>query len=220
MNYDQKAHDYFSNIRLDLIRLIDPKSKDLKVLEVGAAYGETLNYLKQNGIAKQAVGIDIFEDKTNSNNYKKIDRFIFGNIEEIEFPEYENYFDLILLPDVLEHLIEPKKVLDKLKKYLSQNGTIIVSMPNIRHYSAINKIFFKGNFKYEESGLFDYTHMRFYCRKNIQELLESSGFKVLKEESSIKNYKGKSITKIINSLTFGLMEEFFSLQYFYVIKNR
>lgn len=219
MNYDQKAHDYFSNIRLDLIRLIDPKSKDLKVLEVGAAYGETLNYLKQNGIAKQAVGIDIFEDKTNSNNYKKIDRFIFGNIEEIEFPEYENYFDLILLPDVLEHLIEPKKVLDKLKKYLSQNGTIIVSMPNIRHYSAINKIFFKGNFKYEESGLFDYTHMRFYCRKNIQELLESSGFKVLKEESSIKNYKGKSITKIINSLTFGLMEEFFSLQYFYVIKN-
>jgi 2-polyprenyl-3-methyl-5-hydroxy-6-metoxy-1,4-benzoquinol methylase len=220
MNYDQKAHDYFSNIRLDLIRLIDPKSKDLKVLEVGAAYGETLNYLKQNGIAKQAVGIDIFEDKTNSNNYKKIDRFIFGNIEEIEFPEYENYFDLILLPDVLEHLIEPKKVLDKLKKYLSQNGTIIVSMPNIRHYSAINKIFFKGNFKYEESGLFDYTHMRFYCRKNIQELLESSGFKVLKEESAIKNYKGKSITKIINSLTFGLMEEFFSLQYFYVIKNR
>lgn len=219
MNYDQKAHDYFSNIRLDLIRLIDPKSKDLKVLEVGAAYGETLNYLKQNGIAKQAVGIDIFEDKTNSNNYKKIDRFIFGNIEEIEFLEYENYFDLILLPDVLEHLIEPKKVLDKLKKYLSQNGTIIVSMPNIRHYSAINKIFFKGNFKYEESGLFDYTHMRFYCRKNIQELLESSGFKVLKEESSIKNYKGKSITKIINSLTFGLMEEFFSLQYFYVIKN-
>jgi 2-polyprenyl-3-methyl-5-hydroxy-6-metoxy-1,4-benzoquinol methylase len=219
MNYDQKAHDYFSNIRLDLIRLIDPKSKDLKVLEVGAAYGETLNYLKQNGIAKQAVGIDIFEDKTNSNNYKKIDRFIFGNIEEIEFPEYENYFDLILLPDVLEHLIEPKKVLDKLKKYLSQNGTIIVSMPNIRHYSAINKIFFKGNFKYEESGLFDYTHMRFYCRKNIQELLESSGFKVLKEESAIKNYKGKSITKIINSLTFGLMEEFFSLQYFYVIKK-
>lgn len=219
MNYDKKSTDYFSFIRLDLINLIDKNSKNLKVLEIGAAYGETLYYLKQNEIASEVVGVDLFEDVKNKQNYKNLDKFIFGNIEEIELNEYENYFDLILLPDVLEHLIEPKKVLDKLKKHLTQEGKIILSMPNIRHYSALNKIFIKGDFKYEESGLFDYTHMRFYCRKNIQELLEASGYTILKEESSIKNYKGKSITKIINSLTFGLLEEFFSVQYFYVIKK-
>jgi 2-polyprenyl-3-methyl-5-hydroxy-6-metoxy-1,4-benzoquinol methylase len=219
MNYDKKSTDYFSFIRLDLINLIDKNSKNLKVLEIGAAYGETLYYLKQNEIASEVVGVDLFEDVKNKQNYKNLDKFIFGNIEEIELNEYENYFDLILLPDVLEHLIEPKKVLDKLKKYLTQEGKIILSMPNIRHYSAMNKIFLKGDFKYEESGLFDYTHMRFYCKKNIQELLEASGYTILKEESSIKNYKGKSITKIINSLTFGLLEEFFSVQYFYVIKK-
>jgi 2-polyprenyl-3-methyl-5-hydroxy-6-metoxy-1,4-benzoquinol methylase len=218
MNYDKKSTDYFSFIRLDLINLIDKNSKNLKCLEIGAAYGETLYYLKQNGIASEVVGVDLFEDVKNKKNYKNLDKFIFGNIEEIELNEYENHFDLILLPDVLEHLIEPKKVLDKLKKYLTQEGKIILSMPNIRHYSALNKIFIKGDFKYEESGLFDYTHMRFYCRKNIKELLEASGYTILKEESSIKNYKGKSITKIINSLTFGLLEEFFSVQYFYVIK--
>jgi 2-polyprenyl-3-methyl-5-hydroxy-6-metoxy-1,4-benzoquinol methylase len=220
MNYDKKSTDYFSFIRLDLINLIDKNSKNLKVLEIGAAYGETLYYLKQNKIASEVVGVDLFEDVKNKQNYKNLDKFIFGNIEEIELNEYENYFDLILLPDVLEHLVEPKKVLDKLKKHLTQEGKIILSMPNIRHYSALNKIFIKGDFKYEESGLFDYTHMRFYCRKNIQELLEASGYTILKEESSIKNYKGKSITKIINSLTFGLLEEFFSVQYFYVIKKQ
>ena len=219
MNYDKKNADYFSNIRLDLIDLINKDSKNLKVLEIGAAYGATLYYLKQNGIAGEAVAVDLFEDKNNKQNYKQVDHFIFGNIEEIELNQYNNYFDLILLPDVLEHLLEPKPVLNKLKNYLKHDGEIIVSMPNIRHYSAINKIFFKGDFRYEESGIFDYTHLRFYCRKNIKELLETSGYRVVKQQSSIKSYQGKSFSKIINLITFGFFEEFFSYQYFFVIKK-
>jgi 2-polyprenyl-3-methyl-5-hydroxy-6-metoxy-1,4-benzoquinol methylase len=219
MNYNEKAPDYFSNIRKDLINLIDANAKDLKILEVGAAYGETLYYLKQNGIAAEVVGVDIFEDKKNKQNYKPLDRFIFGDIEKIELPEYLQHFDLILLPDVLEHLFEPKSVLETLKKYLKEDGKIIISMPNIRYYSALYKIVFKGDFRYEESGIFDYTHVRFYCRKNIQELLETAGYKVLKQESSIKNYQGKSISKLINLITFGIFEEFFSTQYFFVVKK-
>lgn len=219
MNYNEKAPDYFSNIRKDLINLIDANAKDLKILEVGAAYGETLYYLKQNGIAAEAVGVDIFEDEKNKQNYKPLDRFIFGDIEKIELPEYNQYFDLILLPDVLEHLFEPKSVLETLKKYLKEDGKIIVSMPNIRYYSALYKIVFKGDFKYEESGIFDYTHVRFYCRKNIQELLETAGYTILKQESSIKNYQGKSLSKLINLITFGIFEEFFSTQYFFVVRK-
>ena len=219
MNYNEKAPDYFSNIRKDLINLIDANAKDLKILEVGAAYGETLYYLKQNGIAAEAVGVDIFEDTKNKQNYKPLDRFIFGDIEKIELPEYNQYFDLILLPDVLEHLFEPKSVLETLKKYLKEDGKIIVSMPNIRYYSALYKIVFKGDFKYEESGIFDYTHVRFYCRKNIQDLLETAGYTILKQESSIKNYQGKSLSKLINLITFGIFEEFFSTQYFFVVRK-
>jgi SAM-dependent methyltransferase len=219
MNYDKKGADYYSNIRLDLINLIDKKSQNLKVLEIGAAYGETLFYLKQNGIASEVVGVDIFEDAKNKQNYKPLDQFIFGDIEKIDLPEYFQHFDLILLADVLEHLFEPKSVLETLKKYLKEDGKIIISMPNIRYYSALYKIVFKGNFKYEESGIFDYTHVRFYCRKNIQELLETAGYKVLKQESSIINYQGKSIAKLINLITFGIFEEFFSTQYFFVVKK-
>lgn len=219
MNYNEKAPDYFSNIRKDLISLISSDKKGLKILEVGAAYGETLYYLKQNGIASEAVAVDIFEDTKNKQNYKSIDRFIFGDIEKTELPEYHQHFDLILLPDVLEHLIEPKRVLEKLKMYLKEDGQIILSMPNIRHYSAIKKIVLKGDFRYEESGIFDYTHMRFYCRKNIQELLETTGYKVVKQQSSIKNFNGKSLTKLINLITFGVFEEFFSYQYFFVVRK-
>ncbi|WP_430399720.1 class I SAM-dependent methyltransferase [Flavobacterium sp.] len=217
MNYDNKDSSYYSNVRLDLIKLIDVNKKNIKVLEIGAAYGETLHYLKQNGYALETVAVDLYEDKNNKNKYKEVDNFIFGNIEEIELYQYNNYFDLILLPDVLEHLIEPKIVLNKIKNCLKENGEIIVSMPNIRHYSAIKKIFLKGDFSYEESGIFDYTHMRFYCRKNIQELLETSGYKIIKQESSIQNFKGRSFTRILNKISLGLFEEFFSYQYFFVI---
>jgi SAM-dependent methyltransferase len=219
MNYDQKGQDYFSYIRLDLINLLDKAHQNRKTLEIGAAYGETLFFLKQNQIASEAVGIDIFEDVKNPERYKKIDRFIYGNIEELDFPEYENHFDLILLLDVLEHLIEPQITLSKVHKYLNNGGEIVVSMPNIRHYSAMNKIFFKGDFRYEESGIFDYTHRRFYCKKNIIELLEKANFKIVKTQSSIKNYSGRSMAKTINLITFGLFEEFLSTQYFFVIKK-
>ncbi len=187
-------------------------------MEIGAAFGETLFHLKEIGVATEAVGVDLFED-ADKNNYKKIDRFIFGNIDQLELPEYKDYFDLVLLPDVLEHIDEPKKTLIKIKEYLKIDGEVIVSMPNIRHYSAFVKIFIKGDFRYEESGIFDYTHVRFYCRKNIAELLESAGFKIIHSEGSIRNFKGKSTAKIINILTFGLFEGFLSTQYFFRIKK-
>ncbi len=215
MNYDKKNSDYFSNIRLDLVQFIRNES-NLKVLEIGAAYGETLFYLKENGFASEAVGVDLFEDKKNPQNYKSIDNFIFGNIEEIYLEQYVNYFDVIFLPDVLEHLLEPKNVLNKISQYLKNDGKIIISMPNIRHYSALNKIFIKGDFQYEESGLFDYTHLRFYCKKNIIQLIEQSKYKVIAEQSSIKNYKGKSFAKLFNKITLGVFEEFLSYQYFFV----
>jgi 2-polyprenyl-3-methyl-5-hydroxy-6-metoxy-1,4-benzoquinol methylase len=217
MNYENKDSSYYSNVRKDLVNLITQPS-GLAVMEIGAAYGETLFYLKEIGVAKEAVGIDLFED-SNKSNYKKVDHFIFGNVDQLQLPQYNNHFDLILLPDVLEHIDEPKKTLIKIKEYLKNDGEIIVSMPNIRHYSAFMKIFVKGDFKYEESGIFDYTHVRFYCKKNIQELLESAGYKIIRSEGSIRNFKGRSVAKIVNQITFGIFEEFLSTQYFFKIKK-
>lgn len=215
MNYDSKNPGYYANIRHDLVNFLGNGPKALRVMEIGAGYGETLHYLKQQGIAAEAVGLDIFEDIKNRENYKPVDRFIFGDIEKVDFPEYEAYFDIIFLADVLEHLIEPIGVLEKVKYYLKIDGAIIVSMPNIRHYSAFKKIFIQGNFRYEPSGLFDYTHMRFYCKKNMEELLQKGGFTIVETKSSIKNYKGKSGAKVLNKVTFGLLEQYLSIQYFF-----
>lgn len=217
MNYENKESDYYSNVRLDLVELID--KKNIKVLEIGAAYGATLFHLKNKGIAKEAVGVELFEDIKRSEKYKNIDRFIFGDINRLDMSEFNNYFDLIMLPDVLEHILEPKITLDKIKKLLKSDGEVLVSMPNIRHYSAFIKVFLKGNFKYEKSGIFDYTHVRFYCKNDMKNLFDSSGFKILYTKSSIRNYKGKSFAKVLNIITLRLFEEFFSTQYFFKLSK-
>ncbi|PDS23407.1 class I SAM-dependent methyltransferase [Flavobacterium branchiophilum] len=219
MNYENKLEGYYSNIRLDLVRLIQRKDKELKVLEIGAAYGETLYYIKNSGIASEVVGVDLFKDEQHPERYKQLDNFIFGDIQSLNMEQYYNYFDVILLPDVLEHIIEPLPVLEKVKQMIKQEGEIIISVPNIRHFSAFVKIFIKGNFEYQDSGIFDFTHMRFYCKSDLIRLVEKANYKVQLVEGSIKNYDKNSITKIINRLTFGFFEEFFSIQYFVKVKK-
>lgn len=213
MKYEEKDQSYYSNVRSDLLSMLPLSSKGIKVLEIGAGSGSTLVYLKENGIAKEVVGIDIPESKRQSKS-KLIDKFIYGDIEKLNLDEYEKYFDCILLADVLEHLVFPNVVLDKVKHLLKEQGMILVSIPNVRHYKTFKNVFIKGDFAYEESGLFDYTHLRFYCKKNIESLMTLNGFEIQKMISALRVYKGRSIAKLINKITFGFFEEFLTVQYF------
>ncbi|MFN3907420.1 MAG: class I SAM-dependent methyltransferase [Flavobacterium sp.] len=221
MNYENKEASYYANIRKDIIEFgFEKNQKYNTVLEVGAGYGETLNYLKTNNFAKKVVGMELFQDTKHPERYQPLVDFIFGDIEKLEVSEYAQKFDVILLPDVLEHLWTPTIALQKAKEMLSQNGFLLVSMPNIRHYSAFFQIFIKGSFKYQPSGIFDYTHARFYCKSDMIQLLQNNGWRVEKTESTISTYKGFSIAKIINKITFRIFEQFLTPQYlFKLVKN-
>jgi 2-polyprenyl-3-methyl-5-hydroxy-6-metoxy-1,4-benzoquinol methylase len=216
MNY--KNESYYSNVRIDLVRLITKKD-NFRVLEIGAGYGETLRYLKESKGAKEVTGVDLNYDESKKDSYNQIDNFIFGDIEEMSLDEYPNYFDVIVLADILEHLKNPNEVLKKLKRNLKKDGEIISSIPNIRTFNALHKIFIKGSFLYEDEGLFDNTHLRFYCKKDMITLFNESGYKVSFIESALKNYKQKSLKKNINKITFGVFEEFLTTQYYIRANN-
>ena len=214
MNYESKEKDYFQNVRLDLLSLLKFDSSN-KILEVGAGHGETLSYLKENNIVNEVIGIDIVKGNDNSN----IDRFIVQEIEKVDLSEYIDYFDVIILADILEHLIDPQIILEKLKRCLKTDGRILISVPNIRNVKSLFKIFVKGDFSYEERGIFDYTHLRFFCKKNIKELVINSGFKNEIIISSFKKKKKNVFLKIVNSITFGVFEEFLTVQYLVKAKH-
>ncbi len=208
-----KNESYYSNIRFELLDLIT-KKENIKVLEIGSGYGDTLIYLKGSGLAKEVVGVDLSFNESKKDSYDQLDNFISGDIEKISLTQYENYFDVIILADILEHLSDPMRTLKNLQFNLKKDGEIIASIPNIRNLTAFFKIFVKGTFSYEDEGLFDNTHLRFFCRKDMISLFLESNYEVTFIESSLKSYKLKSIKKNINKITFGLFEEFLTTQYF------
>lgn len=210
--YSEKENQYFANVREDLISVV-PNNPKQKILEIGAGTGDTLVVLKKRGLASFAAGVELFPIPDSNQDNSAIDKFIVGNIEQMDLDLEENFFDVIICGDVLEHLLDPWKTVEKLGRYLKTGGIIIVSMPNIRHWSSLKKIFIKGNFEYEPSGIFDKTHYRFFCLKNIKALLTNKNLTPIKAVPNFRLIKRVSKTKMLDAVTFGMFSQFLSAQY-------
>jgi 2-polyprenyl-3-methyl-5-hydroxy-6-metoxy-1,4-benzoquinol methylase len=84
-------------------------------------------------------------------------------------------FDVVLAADVLEHLVDPQGVLERVRALLAPDGYVVASIPNIAHASVIFELM-NGRFDYRNYGLLDSTHVRFFTRKAIYRLFESAGY--------------------------------------------
>lgn len=215
--YSDKANVYFTRPRKDLISFL-PERTGLKILEIGAGGGDTLIELKQSGKASEVTGIELFAlDGTYQNN-ALIDRFIVGNIEEIKPDLRTNYFDAILFGDVLEHLLDPWSVVKNVSGFLKPGGLLIASIPNIRSRQAFKKIFLEGDFGYTSEGLFDKTHYRWFCKKNMIDLLTPTSFELVSVTSNLELKKGSG-TRILNRLTGRFFEDFLTVQFITVTRK-
>ncbi|MDI6604607.1 MAG: glycosyltransferase [Thermoanaerobacteraceae bacterium] len=149
------------------------------VLDVGCGAG-ALGLELKNRRNTEVVGIEINKDISKIAE-KNLDKVITTDVENLDLEYPECYFDVIILGDVLEHLKEPWLLLEKLKKYLNENGLIIASIPNINHISIILKLL-TGDFNYEDAGLLDKTHLRFFTKNTILKMFERSGLSILNME--------------------------------------
>lgn len=208
--YHDKRPDYFSGTRTQILDLIPKFSQ--RVLEIGCGSGQTLEMLKEKKLCKETVGIELFSEAADEAR-DKVDFVYCMDIEKGTMPEDIGMFDLILLLDILEHLINPWEVLTSLTKtHLAEGGRVIVSLPNARHFSLVLPLLF-GKFDYKERGILDKTHLRFFTRKSAAELLKSAGLTIeATKRTSLDLYlnSGK-----FNAITLGLFSEFFTSQYIF-----
>lgn len=212
-SYSNKNISYFINPRHDLISLM-PKDKNQKVLEIGMGGGDTLVHIKEQKLAAEVSGIDLMELPGTNQKNPLIDNIYFFDLEKESLPFAENYFDTIIAGDVLEHLVNPWEVLQKLTTTLKAGGCMLISLPNIRDMYALYSILFRGRFAYTSHGIFDKTHMRFFCKKDMIDLAQS--VKQLKIElvMPIQNFGSQNYKrKIFNRLTLKIFEEFTTSQY-------
>lgn len=167
---------YFNSVRNSLIKHISHDfTSPICVLEVGCATGSTLGRIKYLYPNSQVYGIELNETVA-ALGAVSFD-IICGNIESIELPYNMNFFDYIILGDVLEHLTWPGAVLERLKPYLKENGCILASIPNIMNAEVIYNLL-QGRFPYEDSGIRDRTHLRFFTKAECINLFTNAGYSV------------------------------------------
>lgn len=206
--------NYFEHVRYELLESL-PHNLD-KVLEIGCGKGRTLAWIKEQMACKWVAGVEI-NQKAAADSSKCVDDLYIGDIETLELPISENSLDAILCPDVLEHLVDPWSTLKRLKKYLKPNGILIVSIPNVRNYRVVLPLLFLGKWDYQESGILDRTHLRFFVKETALNLVKDSGFKVVSVKANGREKGSKS--RILDLLSLGLFRKLFDFQYIIVARK-
>lgn len=149
--------------------------KNKKVLEVGSASGSQTKILtEQLGCSVTAIEV-VQESADIAKQY--CEQMIVGDIEQLDLNDVlgDQYFDVVLFADVLEHLRDPASVLAKLKPYFADGGYAVAAIPNIVHASVIMEMAL-GHFDYRDEGLLDATHIHFFTRASVYEVFERAGF--------------------------------------------
>lgn len=211
--YPDKDKSYYSLGRHELLALVPPNTK--RLLDVGCGGGYTGATAKKLFGLKEVVGIELFQSAADSAK-TKLDRVITGDIEDLNLDFPEGYFDCILCADVLEHTKNPWEVLRKLYGYLDDEGVLIASIPNIRHIVPILKILF-DRFEYEESGILDKTHLRFFTLHTMKQMFEENGYRITRIES---NRSSSWKFWLLNLFSIGLMRQLSIYQYVIVAQKK
>ena len=158
-----------------IARMIAPGST---VLDLGASTGRLGLHLREHkGCVVDGVELDPQAALAALPNYRKLVRL---DLEQAtlagHFPAVT--YDRIVCADVLEHLRDPGRVLDQLPPLLAPGGRLVISIPNIG-YAGVVAGLLGAEFQYRPTGLLDTTHLRFFTRKTLLELLARHGFGAL-----------------------------------------
>lgn len=209
---DNSNAEYYRFVRFDLIRDI-PQGLH-RVLEVGCAEGATGATLKNNGCAREVVGIELNPDAANVAS-ARLDKVICADVETVDFSAEsldEGSFDYIICGDVLEHLKDPWYQLGRLLTLLKSGGKFIVSLPNIRYYGIVFPLLFHDDFEYRSSGILDQTHLRFFTKSTSIKMLTGAGLTGI----YIEGIRHKRRDKLLFSMSAGFLAGFVSSQWLIV----
>jgi 2-polyprenyl-3-methyl-5-hydroxy-6-metoxy-1,4-benzoquinol methylase len=93
-------------------------------------------------------------------------------------------YDCLLFLDVLEHLVDPSELLRRSKQLVYPGGRALVSIPNVAYWS-VRKELLLGRWQYQDNGLLDRTHLRFFTRDSAAELLRDAGWQICWTSASL-----------------------------------
>lgn len=168
------AHDFYNG---DLLAYIPPNCP--RVVEVGCSTGALARAYLANNRDCDYVGVEIDAD------YAAVARGVCAeviavDVENMPADTFDRLFaaDCVVFGDTLEHLRDPWTVLRRIRPLLRPGGRVVACIPNAQHWSIQLRLAC-GLFRYEDSGLLDRTHLRWFTRVTALEMFQASGYRVI-----------------------------------------
>lgn len=160
----------------DLLAILPTDAE--RIIEVGCSSGALAREYKKINPHCHYIGIEI-EPEYAELAKRHCDKTFTLDVEQISGDEFDLLFpsDCWIFGDTLEHLRDPWSTLSRIRAKLSNKGCVAACIPNAQHWSVQAKLN-SGRFFYEESGLFDKSHLRWFTRTTIHHLFEISGLHI------------------------------------------
>ncbi|MCW2524752.1 MAG: methyltransferase protein [Frankiales bacterium] len=147
-----------------------------RVLELGAAGGHMTRALTAQGCTVTAVEYDA---EAAIDLKAETSEVIVGDLNDLTLlDDLRPDYDVVLCGDVLEHLLDPQAVLDRVTRLLAPGGRVVVSLPHVGHVD-VRLALLQGRWDYNSWGLLDATHIRFFTLKTIQEMVARAGLVII-----------------------------------------
>ena len=198
--------------RDDILNLV-PKGASV-VLDVGCSTGRLGWQVKRRERGK-VFGIELDGEMARIAS-QRLDRVIAGDVEAIALEDHfaPGELDCIIFADVLEHLRDPWAVLHSMARLLKQDGVVVASIPNVRHYSTVVALVWGGFWPYRERGIHDRNHLRFFTLKDIKDMFQHAGLRITRVDRKYRiierPHRWNSFSRY---LAWPLLKDFLTFQY-------
>lgn len=166
-------HDNFNP---DILRIMP---RDLKrIVEVGSSSGALARAYRAANPSCEYIGIEIDPEYAKTSR-EVCTEVVCGNIESLGDDVFMKLFpsDCWVFGDALEHLYDPWALLRRIRKNILKTSQIVACIPNAQHWS-LQAMLNCGQFRYQDMGLLDRTHIRWFTRTTIIEMFESTGYRI------------------------------------------
>lgn len=153
---------YFGGSRPEVARLL-PESKGRRVLEIGCGMGD----FRQNTDPDcEYWGVEPVPEAAEC-AAQHLHTVLVGRIEEVFDRLPDGYFDVIVCNDVIEHMVDHEWFLHSIPAKMAVGGCLVGSVPNVRYVHNLSQLLFAKDWRYEDQGILDRTHLRFFTRRSL-----------------------------------------------------
>ncbi|GIL36223.1 class I SAM-dependent methyltransferase [Phycicoccus jejuensis] len=159
----------YTGLRPEIFKRIGTGHRE--VLDVGCANGTLGDAVKRRQGAR-VTGVE-YDEGLAGEARGRLDRVVTGDLNRLDeiVAQLEGPYDCMVFADVLEHLVDPWSVLDAFTDHLAPEGEVVISLPNVGHLATFTSVFLRRTWPRRDRGLHDSTHLRWFARRDIEELL-------------------------------------------------